>query len=176
MTRPVVHVENTPNPLVRKFSFGETLTDSPYEAGAHSALVPLLEAGAISVFVGTDYLSLSVGDADDWASVQPRAVAAIEEGAEALATMDVEHATVSEAPTDPVVAKIMEILDRNIRPAVARDGGDVKFLSFDDGVLMLEMKGACSGCPSSTATLKTGILNMMSYFVPEVRDVVAAEQ
>lgn len=178
MTQTVVFTESTPNPLTRKFSFGRDLANTPFEAGAHPALAPLLDAGVMSVFVGADYLSLTVGDADHWTETAPKAISAIQDNVEAIVAMAREKGEAGSAveSDDPVVRRIMEILDTNIRPAVAHDGGDVNFVAFDDGVLVLEMSGACSGCPSSTATLKMGIQNMMSYFVPEVRDVVAAER
>jgi Fe-S cluster biogenesis protein NfuA len=171
-----VRIEPTPNPLTKKFSFDVHLTDSPYEiasaASAPEALAPLFSNGVASIFVGRDYLSLTVADEDDWVAAQKDARAIIVASAGKLAGLSRREAVQSES--DPVVSKIKELLETHVRPAVANDGGDVRFHSFDDkGVLHLEMVGACSGCPSSTATLKHGIRNMMRHFIPEVQDVEA---
>jgi Fe-S cluster biogenesis protein NfuA len=171
-----IQIEGTPNPLTRKFSFGIHLTDTPYEVSAQEggpdALASLLQTGVASIFVGRDYLSLTVADEAAWPDVQALARQAITDGAEELGSLS--RSETIEASTDPVVTRIMELLDTHIRPAVAHDGGDVRFHSFDgNGVLHLEMVGACAGCPSSTATLKLGIRNMMRHFVPEVQDVEA---
>lgn len=171
-----VTFEITPNPLTRKFSSGLTFTTTPYDATALSSAKPLLDIGITSVFVGRDHLALSIPSDVDWESVTERAMWVIEAFGDGFVSTDNETQTEAVLHDDPVVRRIIEILDVNIRPAVAHDGGDVTFVAFDDGVLVLEMAGACSGCPSSTATLKMGILNMMQYFVPEVRDVVAASQ
>ncbi|MBY3432628.1 NifU family protein [Rhizobium laguerreae] len=171
-----VRIDPTPNPLTRKFSFDVHLTDSPYEItraeSAPEALGPLFAAGVVSVFVARDYLSLTVADENRWPDVQKDARTAIAGAAEALASLSRREE--AESGNDPVTSKIKGILETRIRPAVANDGGDVRFHSFDEkGVLHLEMAGACSGCPSSSATLKHGILNMMRHFVPEVLDVEA---
>jgi Fe-S cluster biogenesis protein NfuA len=104
--------------------------------------------------------------------VQNDARTVIAAAADALKSLSRKEA--EDGDDNPVVSKIKGLLETHIRPAVAHDGGDVRFHSFDDkGVLHLEMAGACSGCPSSAATLKQGIRNMMRHFVPEVRDVEA---
>jgi len=172
----IIQIEGTPNPLTRKFSFGVHLTDTPYEVSARDvvpdALAPLFQTGIASVFVGRDYLSLTVGNEAAWTDVQAPARQAIVDGAAALGSLSRSDSL--ETSGDPVVTRIIELLDTHIRPAVAHDGGDVRFHSFDDnGVLHLDMVGACAGCPSSTATLKLGIRNMMRHFVPEVQDVEA---
>lgn len=176
MKELIVRIEATPNPLAKKFSFDVHLTDSPYEisdaVSAPETLAPLFEIGVVSIFVGRDYLSLTVADENRWIDVQNSARATISASADALANLSRRDAV--ENDSDPVVTKIKELLETRVRPAVANDGGDVRFHSFDDkGVLHLEMVGACSGCPSSTATLKHGIRNMMRHFIPEVQDVEA---
>jgi Fe-S cluster biogenesis protein NfuA len=176
MKELIVRIEPTPNPLTKKFSFDVHLTDSPYEisdvASAPDALAALFKIGVVSIFVGRDYLSLSVADENSWIDVQNDARATISASADALANLSRQDTV--ENDSNPVVSKIKELLETHVRPAVANDGGDVRFHSFDDkGVLHLEMVGACSGCPSSTATLKHGIRNMMRHFIPEVQDVEA---
>nr|WP_250808618.1 NifU family protein [Neorhizobium tomejilense] len=177
MTR--VSVEATPNPLVKKFSLGVTLVKTPFDATELAMDVPglarLLEAGAVSIFVGQDYLAVGVADAHEWATLLAPVREAIADNADALVAFAAarDQDAVDAVTNDPVVARIINLLDNKIRPAVAHDGGDVRFRAFRDGVLELEMAGACSGCPSSAATLKLGVLNMMRYFVPEVRDVVS---
>lgn len=171
-----IQTENTPNPLTRKFVIGFHLTDSPYEVASldtvPEVLNPLFAIGVASVFVGRDYLSLTIEDATLWPELQANARQVITDASDALKTLSRSETT--DATDDPVVERIKGLLDTHIRPAVAHDGGDVRYHSFDDkGVLHLEMSGACSGCPSSTATLKLGIRNMMRHFVPEVRDVEA---
>lgn len=174
-----VTVESTPNPNTRKFSFGEYLTREPFELSAPFAdttnpVSSLFAPEVQSVFVGNDYFAVTVTDVAAWPETQKAVKTAIAENAVALRSIGKEIEQLNDNADDPVVTTIREILDTKIRPAVAHDGGDVRFKSFKDGVVTLEMAGACSGCPSSTATLKLGILNMLRYFVPEVRDVVAA--
>ncbi|MDW9481919.1 hypothetical protein GOB57_25040 [Sinorhizobium meliloti] len=171
-----IQVDSTPNPLTRKFSLGVHLTDAPYEVASlprvPDVLVPLFGVGIAAIFVGRDYLSLTVEDEAMWPELQVRAREVITETAGDFTSLSrPETADVSD---DPLVAKIRGLLDSHIRPAVAHDGGDIRFHSFDDkGVLHLKMSGACAGCPSSPATLKLGIRNLMRSYVPEVRDVEA---
>jgi Fe-S cluster biogenesis protein NfuA len=179
MTDIAIQIEETPNPLTRKFSFGTQLTDNPYEVstpdGAPALLARFLKTGAVSVFVGRDYISLTVADATSWPDIEILARVVIEEEAESFSTLS--RAATTEESDDPIITRIKELLDSHIRPAVSHDGGDVRFHSFDAaGVVHLEMIGACAGCPSSTATLKVGIRNMMRHFVPEVQDVEAVER
>ncbi|MCZ7862796.1 NifU family protein [Agrobacterium salinitolerans] len=176
MSELFIQIENTPNPLTRKFVLGFDVTDAPYEVASldtvPDVLRPLFSIGVASIFVGRDYLSLTIEDAVLWPDLQADARQVITNSAEALKTLSRSEAT--DVTDDPVVERIKGLLDTHIRPAVAHDGGDVRYHSFDDkGILHLEMSGACSGCPSSTATLKLGIRNMMRHFVPEVLDVEA---
>lgn len=176
MNAVFIQVDSTPNPLTRKFSLGVHLTDAPYEVASlprvPDVLVPLFGVGIAAIFVGRDYLSLTVEDEAMWPELQVRAREVITETAGDFTSLSrPETADVSD---DPLVAKIRGLLDSHIRPAVAHDGGDIRFHSFDDkGVLHLKMSGACAGCPSSPATLKLGIRNLMRSYVPEVRDVEA---
>jgi len=178
---PIIVVERTPNPLTRKFDLGETVTEQPFDLVKTDPLPDTLRAfftpGVEGVFVGAHYLAVTVGQHGDWEEVDPsarRATAALMADLGPLLTLGLSRATAMPPPeSDPVVGRILELLETRVKPAVAHDGGDINFHSFEKGVLKLRMSGACSGCPSSTATLKLGIRNMMQYFLPEVLDVEA---
>lgn len=180
-------VENTPNPLTRMFLPGARVSDTPRTwrrlDDAESDLLQAIFAVApvTSILANDDAFCVSVESEDAWADAVPGIVAAISEH---VASFVMPEAKVREFDDDragdfdeadsPVVEKIKDLIHTHIRPAVARDGGDIVFKSYRGGVLALEMRGACSGCPSSAATLKNGIQNLMTYFVPEVNEVVAA--
>ena len=132
--------------------------------------------GVVRVFLGSDFITITKSDAKDWSVLKPALLGVIMEHFttnqpvlldEAGAT---PHATTNEED-DEIVAQIKELLDTRVRPAVAQDGGDIIFHAFEDGVVYLHMQGSCSGCPSSTATLKMGIENMLRHYVPEVVEV-----
>jgi Fe-S cluster biogenesis protein NfuA len=182
MQEPVtVTVEPTPNPAARKFAVGRTLSHDPFEvartdadAGRFSDIFAI--PGIVSVFVGVDFISLVADDEDVWTEAKPLARAAITSLLQDRTTL--LSATPTDQPaaaaeTDPVVVRIKELIETHIRPAVANDGGDIVYRSFENGTLKLDLKGACSSCPSSSATLKQGVQNMMQYFIPEVITVEA---
>ena len=178
-----IQTESTPNPNAVKFIPGTDVSPkrtfdfrSIDEAMAVSPLGKMIfEIGdVVGVYLGKDFVSVTKDETSDWAMIKPRVLAAIMD--HALSGMPViDEAAVEKraeaASSDPVVAKIMEVLDDRVRPAVANDGGDVVFDKFEDGVLYLHMRGACAGCPSATMTLKQGIEGMMKHFVPEVQEV-----
>ncbi len=178
-----IQTENTPNPNAVKFIPGTDVSPSrtfdfrtPEEAMAVSPLGKMLfEIGDVTgVYLGQNFISVTKDETSDWALVKPRVLAAIMDHALSGMPMVDESALKKreeEISKDPAVAKIMEILDDRVRPAVANDGGDVVFDRFEDGILYLHMRGACAGCPSATMTLKDGIENMMKHFVPEVQEV-----
>lgn len=132
--------------------------------------------GVKSVFYGADFVAVTKEDAFDWADLKTFILGVLFEQFSLhsqpllLSDSDGSESIGEESDT---VKKIRELLDTRVRPAVARDGGDIVFHSFDKGILFLQMRGACSGCPSSTMTLKMGIENMMRHFVPEVLEVRA---
>jgi Fe-S cluster biogenesis protein NfuA len=136
--------------------------------------------GVERVFLGSDFVSVTKGDAPDWQHLKPAVLGAIMEhylsGAPVIeaktAPAAAPEGNFDEADSD-VVAQIKELLDTRVRPAVAQDGGDIIFHGFEDGIVKLEMHGACSGCPSSTMTLKHGIENLLRHYVPEVQEVQA---
>ncbi len=180
-----IQTEATPNPASLKFLPGQAVLgdgtaqfDSPEEAAARSPLAARLfrVEGVAAVFLGADFVSVSKADGADWAVVKPMVLGAIMDHYTAGDAVVVETSGSESDATEadsPVVRQIRELLDTRVRPAVAQDGGDIIFHDFRDGVVFLHMRGACSGCPSSTATLKHGIENMLRHYVPEVEAVEA---
>ena len=141
--------------------------------------------GVRNVFLGSDFVSITKTDDADWAVLKPQALAAIMDhfvsGAPIMADAgaqppsDDDEDIVYEGETAEIVAEIKELIATRVRPAVANDGGDIVFRRFDveTGIVHLSMRGACSGCPSSTATLKNGVENLLRHYVPEVTAVEA---
>lgn len=133
--------------------------------------------GIKGVFFGSDFITVSKTDSIDWAVLKPSILGAIME--HFLTHQPLFYGEgpeySSQEEDDPIVVQIKEILDTRIRPAVAMDGGDIVFDHFAEGIVYVRMQGACSGCPSSSATLKSGIENMLRHYVPEVLEVRAVE-
>jgi Fe-S cluster biogenesis protein NfuA len=128
------------------------------------------------VFFGADFITVTKAEEADWYRLKPAILAIIMEHFTAgrpvlLAPLDREPESAEEE--DEVVSQIKELLETRVRPAVAQDGGDITFCDYQEGVVYLHMQGSCSGCPSSLATLKAGIENMLRYYIPEVREVRA---
>jgi Fe-S cluster biogenesis protein NfuA len=182
-----IQTEQTPNPASVKFLPGcEVMVrgTAEFSSGADASASPLAESllritGVAGVFLGRDFVTITKNDTADWADVKMQVLPAImEHFTKGLPVMKAEHLTTSNASSasegdSEVVKQIKEILDTRIRPAVAMDGGDIEFASFDDGIVYLYMRGACAGCPSSTMTLKSGIENLLKHFIPEVIEVRA---
>jgi Fe-S cluster biogenesis protein NfuA len=179
-----IQTEQTPNPATLKFIPGRAVTaggtanfTSPAEAG-RSPLAQRLFAleGVTGIFLGHDFITVSKSQEHDWYRLKPTVLGAIMEhfttGAPVLLDDTPASAAADEAD-DEVVSQIKELLETRVRPAVAQDGGDIIFDRYEDGVVYLHMQGSCSGCPSSTATLKAGIENMLRHYVPEVHEVRA---
>jgi Fe-S cluster biogenesis protein NfuA len=181
-----IQTEQTPNPATLKFLPGRTVMESGTanfpERGvaARSPLAERLfqlpEVGG--VFLGSDFITVTKTEDSDWRQVKPAVLAAIMEHFTAGHPVIVgpPEASGPEAACeedDEIVAQIKELLETRVRPAVAMDGGDITFEDFEDGIVYLHMQGACSGCPSSTATLKAGIENMLRHYIPEVVEVRA---
>jgi len=180
-----IETEGTPNPATLKFLpgrdvLGDATADFPSaEAAARSPLaVALFELpGVARVFLGADFITVTKTGNIVWQALKPQVLGVIMEhflsgrpAIEGLAAAEVEDVSPEDAE---IVAQIKELLDTRVRPAVAGDGGDIVFRGYRDGIVRLHMQGSCSGCPSSTATLKHGIENMLRHYVPEV---VAVEQ
>jgi Fe-S cluster biogenesis protein NfuA len=176
-----IETEQTPNPASLKFLPGRTVMEAgtanypDSESCASSPLAGRLFAipGVKGVFLGSDFVSVTKDDTLDWYRLKPAVLGALMEHFTAGEPIFVGEATAEDEEADGVVAQIKELLETRVRPAVAQDGGDIIFHRFEDGVVYLHMQGSCSGCPSSTATLKAGIENMLRHYVPEVQSVEA---
>jgi len=179
-----IQTEETPNPETLKFLPGCIVMPegtASYIQGQHCDNSPLarrlLETeGLKGVFFGSDFVTITKETGQDWNLLKPSILGILMDHfvANLPVVTDISiESTPYEASNDPLVIQIRELLDTRIRPAVAQDGGDIVFHSFEDGIVYLKMQGACSGCPSSTATLKSGIENMLRHYVPEVQEVRA---
>ena len=184
-----IQTEATPNPATLKFLPGMPVlergtVDFPdEETAARSPLAQRLFAveGVSGVFLGADFISVTKATEKDWQVMKPLVLSAVmdhfTQGEPVLLddSGDTGGDTGDTTGEDGPVTRIKELIETRVRPAVMQDGGDIVFQEFKDGVVYLRMQGACSGCPSSTATLKHGIENMLRYYVPEVTEVQAVE-
>jgi len=180
-----IQTEQTPNPSTLNCLPGRvamdkgTMDSASADAVGSSPLAKRLFAveGVERVFLGADFVTVTKSADRDWQVLKPSILGGIMEhytSGEPVILDDAEAADTS-ADDDEVVAQIKELLETRVRPAVAQDGGDIIFQDFRDGVVYLHMQGSCSGCPSSTATLKMGIENLLKHYVPEVVEVQAAQ-
>lgn len=179
-----IQTEATPNPATLKFLPGRIVMPAgtaDFPNADSAARSPLAQAlftidGVSGVFFGSDFVTVTKAGDQDWHVMKPAVLGAIMEhftaGKPIMLESAVPAAAGGEEDSD-IVAQIKELLDTRVRPAVAQDGGDIVFHSFDEGVVYLHMQGSCSGCPSSTATLKSGIENMLRHYIPEVVEVRA---
>lgn len=179
-----IQTEQTPNPATLKFLPGRavmgegTASFADPEAAERSPLAQRLFRieGVTGVFFGSDFISVSKAEEREWYLLKPSILGVIMEhfvSGQPLLTGEAAAEGAGAEDDDEVVSQIKELLDTRVRPAVAQDGGDIVFRGFERGVVYLHMQGACSGCPSSTATLKMGIENMLRHYVPEVVEVRA---
>ncbi|HLT76887.1 MAG TPA: NifU family protein [Ferrovibrio sp.] len=184
-----IQTETTPNPATLKFLPGRDVlpegsvnfTDA--EAAKASPLATRLFAvgGVEGVFLGSDFVTITKATDRDWPELKPALLGAIMEHFMAgLPVMNQDSAAAAGSedeiydPADAgIVSQIKELIETRVRPAVAQDGGDIVFRGFERGVVLLHMQGSCAGCPSSTATLRYGIENMLKHYVPEVSEVRA---
>jgi Fe-S cluster biogenesis protein NfuA len=180
-----IQTEATPNPATLKFLpgqdvMGEGTADfgSADQAGRSPLALRLFAIdGVVNVFLGSDFVTVTKSDTQDWPVMKPLILSSIMEhftAGDAVITGPAE-AVEGAADEDDLSKQIRELIDTRVRPAVAQDGGDIVFRRFEDGIVYLNMQGSCSGCPSSTATLQHGIENMLKYYVPEVTGVQAVE-
>jgi len=180
-----IQTEATPNPATLKFLPGRAVLESgtldlrDKDEAAQSPLAERLFAvtGVSGVFFGSDFIAVSK-DAGEWPQLKPMILGAIMEhfmsGAPLLNSASAEQSDADEffdATDAETVATIKELIETRVRPAVANDGGDITFRGFKNGIVFLNMKGACAGCPSSTATLRHGIQNLLRHFIPDVTEV-----
>jgi Fe-S cluster biogenesis protein NfuA len=179
-----IQTETTPNPATLKFLPGQTVLDSGTadfptpESGEKSPLAGRLFGidGVTGVFFGRDFVTVTKADGTEWDHVKPAILGGIMEHFQSGEPVmegeaQAQHATNHDEADAALVGQITELLDTRVRPAVAQDGGDITFHGFDRGVVYLQMKGACAGCPSSTMTLKMGIENLLRHYIPEVTEV-----
>jgi Fe-S cluster biogenesis protein NfuA len=182
-----IQTEATPNPATLKFIPGKTVLGSgtldfrSAEEAAHAPLAQRLFGidGVTGVFLGPDFIAVTKGEAE-WPHIKPAVLGVIMEhylSGNPVVSDAVEAKAADETAEDyaaedqEIVDTIKELIETRVRPAVAQDGGDIIFHGFRNGVVSLHMRGACSGCPSSTATLRHGIENLLKHFVPEVQEV-----
>jgi len=177
-----VQTEATPNPNSLKFLPGKSVSnDGSFEVTkkeeTDNELVRNLLSinGVTGVFLGTDFLSINKSENIDWEEIKHIVISLINEFYSTGKEFVVESSLLNENKSDllDIEKKIIKILDTKIRPAVAKDGGDIKFKEFKDGVVKVELQGSCSGCPSSTMTLKQGVQNLLCHYFPEVKEVIA---
>jgi NFU1 iron-sulfur cluster scaffold homolog, mitochondrial len=181
-----IETEGTPNPATLKFLPGRYVMEvgtADFASPASAARSPLATAlfdlpGVARVFLGNDFVTITKTDEIAWSALKPQVLAAIMDHFVAgRPVIEGDGGELMDEDVDPadqeIVDQIKELLDTRVRPAVAGDGGDIVFRGYRDGVVRLHMQGSCSGCPSSRATLKHGIENMLRHYVPEV---VAVEQ
>ena len=176
-----VQTEVTPNPNSLKFLPGKNVSNSgPYEITNkdqfNNELVKniLSVNGVEGVFLGKDFLSVNKSDQIKWDEIKHIVTSFINDfysdGKEFVIDENIKE---EEPDLVEIEQKIVKILDQKIRPAVARDGGDIKFKEYKDGVVKVQLQGSCSGCPSSTMTLKQGVQNLLCHYIPEVKEVIA---
>lgn len=190
-----IETETTPNPATLKFLPGEQVMasgtrefTSPEEAEVSPLAQALFDLGDVTgVLFGRDFVSVTAGPGTEWASLKPQVLSLLLDHFVAQAPLFVPGSAggiavpaesddgVADDPADAeVIEQIKDLIETRVRPAVANDGGDIIYQGFRDGVVYLRMQGACSGCPSSTATLKNGIESLLKHYVPEVSEVRAA--
>ncbi|WP_425230468.1 NifU family protein [Sphingomonas sp.] len=187
----LIETEPTPNPATLKFLPGRTVMDAgtrdfatPEEAAASPLAQALFDLGDVTgVFFGRDFVSVTAAPGVAWRDLKPDVLALLVDHFAAAMPLFRAHAGFSvpsaaavftDDPADAdIVEQIKELIDTRVRPAVANDGGDIVYRGFDKGKVFLQLQGACSGCPSSSATLKQGIEQLLRHYVPEVTEVRA---
>jgi Fe-S cluster biogenesis protein NfuA len=191
----LIETEPTPNPATLKFLPGRAVIESgpprdfadEEEAEASPLAAALFSLGDVTgVFYGRDFIAVTAGEGVEWRDLKPQVLGVLLDHFSSHAPLfragtahdiviDDDDAAFADNPEDAdIVAQIKELIETRVRPAVANDGGDIVYRGFDKGTVYLAMHGACAGCPSSTATLKQGIEQLLKHYVPEVTEVRAA--
>ena len=176
-----VQIVNTPNPNSLKFLPGKVVSNNgsfeiTKKDKTNNELIKNLLSinGVEGIFLGNDFISINKLEDTSWDEIKHIVISLINDfysdGKEFVID---ENLNKDDENLDEIEKKIVKILDQKIRPAVARDGGDIKFKEFKDGVVKVQLQGSCSGCPSSTMTLKQGVQNLLCHYLPEVKEVVA---
>ena len=177
-----VQTEITPNPNSLKFIPGKKVSNSePIEITdknkSNNELIRniLSVNGVIGIFLAEDFLSVNKDEKTEWEDLKHIIISFINdyysEGKEIVIESNLTSA--SETGSSEIENKIIKILETKVRPAVARDGGDIKFKEYNDGIVTVQLQGSCSGCPSSTMTLKQGVQNLLCHYIPEIKEVIA---
>ena len=177
-----VQTEITPNPNALKFLPGKAVSNNgsfevTKKEESNNGLVRNLLSinGVTGIFLGSDFLSVNKEENKDWEDIKHIVISLINEhysdGKEFV--IDKNYNDENDSNFEEIEQKIIKILDTKIRPAVAKDGGDIKFEGFKEGIVKVKLQGSCSGCPSSTMTLKQGVQNLLCHYIPEVKEVVA---
>ncbi|MFC3581321.1 NifU family protein [Sphingomonas hylomeconis] len=188
----LIETETTPNPATLKFLPGRTVMDAgtrdfatPEEAEASPLAQQLFDLGDVTgVFFGSDFISVTAAPGVDWSFLKGDVLALLldhfsaqiplfKPGTAGGISVPADDAFADNPEDADIVAQIKDLIETRVRPAVANDGGDIVYRGFDQGKVFLRMQGACAGCPSSTATLKNGIEQLLKYYVPEVTEVRA---
>lgn len=180
-----IRTERTPNPNSLKYNLGRVIlpgSSANFPSADSAKRSPMAErlfkvSGVVAVFIGSDFVTITKAEDASWGDVNEGLAPALEaffESGDAVLTgvaVAQEQEIGAETADPAVVAKIKQLLEEKVRPAVAQDGGDIVYRGFEGGVVFLEMKGACSGCPSAGFTLKNGVENMLIQYVDEVKEV-----
>ncbi|KQN71313.1 NifU family protein [Sphingomonas sp. Leaf62] len=189
----LIETEPTPNPATLKFLPGQVVMDagtrdfaSPEEAEASPLATQLFALGdVVGVFFGREFVSVTKAPGSEWADLKPDVLALMLDhfggrmplfnptGSAGFSVASDEPSFTDDPADADIVEQIKELIETRVRPAVANDGGDIVYRGFDQGKVYLQLQGACSGCPSSSATLKNGIEQLLKYYVPEVTEVRA---
>lgn len=189
----LIETETTPNPATLKFMPGRPVMEAgtrDFGSAEEAETSPLAEAlftlgDVTGVFFGRDFVSVTAGPGSSWASLKPDVVSILLDhfvsgmplfrpaSASGFQVPPIESAMEDDPADADIIDQIKDLIETRVRPAVANDGGDIVYQGFREGVVYLRMQGACSGCPSSTATLKNGIEQLLKHYVPEVVDVRA---
>tara|TARA_B100000674_G_C37644166_1_gene824802 strand:- start:123 stop:662 length:540 start_codon:yes stop_codon:yes gene_type:complete len=176
-----VQTESTPNPNSLKFIPGKVVSNiGSFEITRNDEINNELVKNLLSIkgvegiFLGKDFISVNKFDATSWDEIKHIVISLINDfysnGHEFVIDKDLNE---NQEDLKDIEKKIIKILDQKIRPAVAKDGGDIRFKSFKDGIVSVQLQGSCSGCPSSTMTLKQGVQNLLCHYIPEVKEVKA---
>ena len=176
-----VQTETTPNPNSLKFLPGKTVSNGgSFEINkkddVKNELIRNLMSinGVEGIFLGRDFISINKYDDTSWDEIKHIVISLINDFYSTGKEFVIDKSPFeTNENLGEIEKKIVQILDQKIRPAVAKDGGDIKFKEFKDGVVMVQLQGSCSGCPSSTMTLKQGVQNLLCHYLPEVKEVVA---
>ena len=178
-----VQTEVTPNPNSLKFLPGKKVSNSgPYEITNKEDMKNELVRNILSIngvegiFLGQDFISVNKNESIKWDEIKHIVISLINDFyADGKEFVIDENTKEEDLDLSEIESKIVKILEEKIRPAVARDGGDIKFKEFKDGIVKVQLQGSCSGCPSSTMTLKQGVQNLLCHYLPEVKEVVAIQ-